>query len=435
MVNSKHKEKVMKKGLFSIKSMMVSTACALLFISQTEVNACTGIQLQTEDGTFVSGRTLEFGISFDISIIVVPRNYEIVGQTRLGVGKKWKAKYASVGVMLADNEVILDGINEKGLSVGSFYFPGFAGYSVTTPENQAISMSSSDITQWIVSQFATVDEVRAAIENGEVAISPVLTPGFPPEVQPFHFIVYDKSGKALVIEPIDGKLVLYDNPLGAMANSPTFDWHMTNLRNYVALNPNNVPPVSIFGETFKQLGQGSGMLGLPGDFTPPSRFVRAAAFSATAIPEKDADKGILQIFHILNNFDIPVGVAREVHDGVIHSDYTMLTVARDSKNLRFYYNTYDDQTIRMVDLSGFDLDARAIKKISAKSEQSIIDVTDKLNKSNLVGADQDVHGCIGSAGYSWCEKTGSCERPWELAQKHGFENTKEAFDSFCKNPA
>lgn len=368
----------MENSRFSIKLIVMSAAITLMLMGQSVANACTGIQLQTEDGTFVSGRTLEFGISFDISIIVVPRNYEFAGQTSLGAGKKWKAKYASVGVMLADNEVILDGINEKGLSVGSFYFPGFAGYSVTKPENQAISMSSSDITQWIVSQFATVDEVRAAIENGEVAISPVLTPGFPPQVQPFHFIVYDKGGKSLVIEPLDGKLVLHDNPLGTMANSPTFDWHMTNLRNYVALNPNNVPPVSIFGETFKQLGQGSGMLGLPGDFTPPSRFVRAAVFSATAIPEKNAEKGIQQVFHILNNFDIPVGVAREVHDGVIHSDYTMLTVARDSKNNRFYYNTYDDQTIRMVDLSKFDPDASMIKKISAKSEQSIIDVTDNL---------------------------------------------------------
>lgn len=103
--------------------------------------------------------------------------------------------------------------------VGSFYFPDYAKYSVTTPENRSISTSSSDFTQWIVSQFATVEEVRDAIENNEVAISPVLTPGFPPEVQPFHFIVYDKSGKSLVIEPLDGKLVLYDNPTGTMANS------------------------------------------------------------------------------------------------------------------------------------------------------------------------------------------------------------------------
>ncbi len=368
----------MNKIKLSLKSALTGIICITAFISQTTSNACTGIQLQTKDGTYVSGRTLEFGISFDIDLIVVPRNYEFTGQTSLGPGKKWKTKYASVGAILGGNEVILDGINEKGLSVGSFYFPDFAEYSVTTPENQSISMSSSDIVQWIVSQFATVDEVRAAIENNEVAISPVLTPGFPPQVQPFHFIVYDKQGKSLVIEPLKGKLVLYDNPTGAMANSPTFDWHLTNLRNYIALNPNNIPPVSIFGKEFKALGQGSGMLGLPGDFTPPSRFVRATVFSATAIPAETAEEGIQQVFHILNNFDIPVGVARETHDGVIHSDYTMLTVARDAKNIRYYYHTYDDMTIKMIDLTKLDLNAKSIKKISAKSKQPVIDVTNDL---------------------------------------------------------
>ena len=84
-------------------------------------------------------------------------------------------------------------------------------------------MSSSDFTQWIVSQFATVGEVRAAIEIGAVAISPVLTPGFPPVVQPFHFFVYDKTSKSLVIEPLNDKLVIYDNPRGIISNSPTFD--------------------------------------------------------------------------------------------------------------------------------------------------------------------------------------------------------------------
>ncbi len=368
----------MSKSRVGSMSIIVSFVCLVLFATQPVAKSCTGIQLQTEDKAFVSGRTLEFGITFDSSVIVVPRNYEFIGQTTLGPGKKWKAKYASVGVMVEDNAIIMDGINEKGLSVGSFYFPGFAKYSVTTPENQAISMSSSDITQWIVSQFATIAEVRAAIENNEVAISPVLTPGWPPEVQPFHFIVYDNSGKSLVVEPLDGKLKLYDNPTGAFANSPTFDWHMINLRNYIALDPNNIPPISIFGKTFTQLGQGSGMLGLPGDFTPPSRFVRAAVFSATAIPEKNAEDGIKQVFHILNNFDIPVGVAREVHEGVIHSDYTMLTVARDAKNLKYYFHTYDDQSIRMIDLMKFDLAAKSIKKINTKSTQPIIDVTDKL---------------------------------------------------------
>jgi choloylglycine hydrolase len=113
------------------------------------------------------------------------------------------------------------------------------------------------------------------------------------------------------------------------------------------------------------------MLGLPGDFTPPSRFVRAAVFSTTAIPSDNAEKGIEQVFHILNNFDIPVGVARAEEEGVIHT-------ARDPKNMRYYYKSYDDQTIRMVDLKQFDLDAKTIKMLSTKSQQPTVDMSDQF---------------------------------------------------------
>ena len=214
--------------------------------------------------------------------------------------------------------------------------------------------------------------MRGAIGPDGVVIAPTLAPGFPPEPQPVHFVVYDKTGASLVIEPLDGKLKVFDNPLGVITNSPNFDWHMTNLRNYVALNPRNVPPVTVDGQTFRQLGQGSGMLGLPGDFTPPSRLVRAAVFSATAIPSKTAGEGVFQIFHILNNFDIPVGVAREEHDGVIHTDYTMLDDGARPAGAEVFWKTYDDQTIRSVAL---DPDAKAITRLSTAGQQSVVDET------------------------------------------------------------
>ncbi len=360
------------------KNRLGFIALALAVIGISSLSACTGCQITTEDKAVINGRTVEFGVFLDTSVVVVPRGYTFTGSTTLGEGKKWISKYASVGMILVDNKVIVDGMNEKGLTTASFYFPGYAKYSVTTKENQSISMSSSDITQWILSMFSTVDEVKAAIENNEVAISPVLTPGFPPQVQPFHFIVYDNTGKSIVFEPLDGKLKVYDNPIGVITNSPTFDWHMTNLSNYVTLLAHTPDAQKVFGTTVKPLGQGAGMLGLPGDFTPPSRFVRATAFAASSIPEKTADKGVLQLFHILNSFDIPVGAARTVEEGKIFSDYTMLTLVRDSKNLRFYYKTYDDQSIKMVDLKKFDLDAKKIIRLSTTSEQPVNDVSKDL---------------------------------------------------------
>ena len=350
---------------------------ALVFF-KPHAQACTGIMLRTADESFVHGRTCEFGIPIDYTAWVVPRGYEFVGKTPGGTGLKHTSKYAAVGMVSFNDGAISDGMNEKGLSVGAFYFPTYAKYADITNENRSKALSPIDFPNWILVQFATVEEARAAIERGDVLIAPTVLEGWGATPPPLHYIVYDASGKCIVIEPLEGKLKILDNPLGVITNSPNFEWHITNLRNYIALNPLNVPPVEIKGMKFQQFGQGSGGLGLPGDFTPPSRFVRATFFSVTAIPSPTADLGIQQIFHILNNFDIPVGVAREKEGGVIEADTTQGTVARDPKNLQYYYKTYDDQTIRMVDLKKFDLNAKEIKKLSTKGSQPIVDMSDKL---------------------------------------------------------
>ena len=154
---------------------------------------------------------------------------------------------------------------------------------------------------------------------------------------------------------------------------------MTNLRNYIALSPRDVPPVKLDGKTFQSFGMGAGMLGLPGDYTPPSRFVRASVFSATAFAAPDASAGIYSGFHILNNFDIPYGIARVNEAGTTHADQTIFTVMRDPQNLRMYYKTYGDQTIRMVDLNRFDLDAKDVMKLTTgQGTQPVVDMSGKF---------------------------------------------------------
>jgi choloylglycine hydrolase len=359
-------------------SVLAVLLCFHLFFSglQPTVDACTGIMLRNSDGTIVHGRTLEFGIVVDTMLAIVPRGYEFVGKAPGGPGMKYKSKYAALGAITFNDVAISDGINEKGLAVGAFYFPTFAKYAEITNDNRSKALSPVDFPNWILTQFASVAEVRSAIQNGESLIAPTVLEGWGPEAPPFHYVVYDNTGASIVIEPIDGKLKVDDDPLGTLTNSPDFGWHITNLRNYIALNPRNVPPVKIDSLKLQPLGQGSGMLGLPGDFTPPSRFVRAAVFSAVAIPSPNAEQGVLQVFHILNNFDIPVGVAREVEKGIIHSDYTQFTVARDPQSLRYYYKTYDDQTIRMVDLRKFDPNAKEVKKLDTMgTKQSTVDMS------------------------------------------------------------
>jgi len=350
---------------------------AMSFAIPTDVSACTGIKLVAKDGSFVHGRTLEFGIQLDPSIVVVPRGYEFKATNAKGTGFSYKTKYASVGAITFDQLAMLDGLNEKGLAVGTFYFPGYAKYADLTPQNQANALSAMDFPNWILTQFATVEEVKDALAH--VVIVSTIDKQWGDQPQPFHYIVYDKSGKSIVIEPLDGKLVTYENKLGVLTNSPDFAWHTTNLRNFINLTPFNVAPIKLDGVELTPFGQGSGMVGLPGDFTPPSRFVRAAIFQTTATPSKNSEEAIFQAFHILNQFDIPVGTIRQKDNGVIHTDATIFTVTRDPQTLKYYFRSYEDQSIRMVDLSKFDFNAKDVKKAATTDfSQPVIDFTSNL---------------------------------------------------------
>lgn len=360
------------------KKIIRSTAILFtaLLLTNLSLDACTGIKLKAKDGSIVHGRTVEFGITIPSSVVFVPRNYKFEGSTPLGKGLTYSSKYAAIGIIAADDLAIMDGLNEAGLSIGVFYFPGYASYTPINSENQSQALSPIEFSNWILTQFATIDEVKAALSN--IVIAPTVNETWGSSPPPFHYIVYDKTGNSIVIEPINETLVTYDNPLGVITNSPTFDWHTTNLNNFINLNAKNAEPKKIEGIELAQFGQGSGMVGLPGDFTPPSRFVRAVAFTANAIPSTTANDAILQIFHILNQFDIPLGAVREENNGKTNSDYTLLTIARDPKNGKFYYRTFENQSIRAISLKAFDVNSKTIKKHSTDGKQLIEDVSDKL---------------------------------------------------------
>jgi choloylglycine hydrolase len=347
--------------------------CAMLLSGAVQpVQACTGIRLTAGDGTVVHARTMEFAIDIHSDLMMVPRGYARTGTTPDGKGGlKWKAKYASVGLNGVGLPVLFDGLNERGLAAGTFYFPTSAGYMPYTPADAGKTIAQWEVGSWILENFATVDEVKANIGNIVVPAVVFGGWGFAPEA---HYIVHDASGQTIVIEYVGGKLNVYNNPLGVITNSPGFDWHMTNLRNYVNFSMTNVPPIKLGSVKLEPFGQGSGMLGMPGDFTPPSRFVRAVAFSHSVLPSMTGDDAVLQAFHILNQFDIPKGAARE-HEkdqhGNILADYTIWTAASDLKAKRYYFRTYENSQIRVLDLMKMDLDAKDIVKISIKGDEVI----------------------------------------------------------------
>lgn len=348
-------------------------ACAILLGSLGHTaQACTGIRLSAADGSVIHARTLEFAIDIQSDVIVVPRGFSRTGNTPDDKdGLKWTAKYASVGANALGLPIIIDGLNEAGLAAGLFYFPTSAEYMPYTSADAGRSIAPWQLGSWLLDNFATVEEVKANIGKIVVPATVLKQWGFSP---PVHAVVHDASGKSIVIEYVGGKLHVHDNPLGVMTNSPTFDWHMTNLRNYVNFSLTNVPPVKLGTIKLEPFGQGSGMLGIPGDFTPPSRFVRAAAFSQSVMPSKTGEAAILEAFHVLNNFDIPRGAAREAEKdehGNILADYTVWTSANDLKAKRFYFRTYENSQIRMVDLTRMNLGAKDVVTISMKGGEVI----------------------------------------------------------------
>jgi choloylglycine hydrolase len=305
-------------------------------------------------------------------VIVVPRGFERTGTTPDGKpGLKWTSKYASVGVNGVNLPIMIDGVNEQGLAAGLFYFPGTAGYMAYSAEQADKSLAPWELGSWILESFATVAEVKAAI--GEIVVTEVELKawGFCPGA---HFIVVDATGAAIVVEYVGGQLHVYDNPLGVITNSPAFDWHMTNLRNYIKFTPTDAPQLVLDGVTLNGFGAGSGMLGMPGDFTPPSRFVRAVAYSQSAEPTPTGDAVVLQAFHVLNNFDIPKGsildAAKDAEGNAI-ADQTQWTSVCDLKAKKFYFRTFANSQIRSVDLGAMNVDGGEIRTISMQGNEVI----------------------------------------------------------------
>jgi choloylglycine hydrolase len=324
---------------------------------QGQALACTGISLRAADGAVVVARTVEWALS-DAShdrLMVVPRGQDFVGTTPDGrTGMRWRGRLGFVTMTAYGQPFGPDGMNEAGLYVGMYYLPGFAEYAAHDPAQAARALSVGDFMQWMLSSFATVEELRARL--GDVRVVNVDDPRFGGAALPFHWKIADPAGGSIVIELVEGgTMKIYDAFLGVITNSPTYDWHLLNLRNFVGLSPEPRAGVTIGEATLRPFGAGSGMIGLPGDFSPPSRFVRAAALTATARPLAAAEDAVFEAFRILDSFNIPLGAIAPA--GRIAGDIegaTQITSASDLKNRVYYFHTMHNRQVRAIDLRKID---------------------------------------------------------------------------------
>lgn len=319
-------------------------------LAAVPAEACTSFVLPTAGGSRIYARTMEFAVDMKSQMTGIPRGFRVTATAPDdGGAMTWTGKYAAVGMNAFGLPALLDGVNEKGLAGGVLYFPGFAQYAPWQAAAREKSLAPWEVLTWALTNFATVDEVKAALKDVVVAGVTQKDMGMVPDL---HYTLHDASGASIVIEPVDGRLKVYDNPLGVMTNAPSFDWHLVNLRNYVNLRPKDVDTLKINGYTIHAFGTGSGMHGIPGDASPPSRFVRAAAYVLAVGSVPDGADGVRVAEHIENNFDIPKGMVQEQG---MPPEFTQWTGFADLKNDTYYIKTWDAPVLHSVSFRDFDV--------------------------------------------------------------------------------
>lgn len=322
--------------------------------------ACTGISLTSRDGSYVQARTIEWAYSpLKSEYVIIPRNEPLRSYTPKGLnGLKFTSRYGVVGLAVVQREFIAEGINEMGLSAGLFFFPRYGSYKPYDEQRADVTLADLQVVEWLLTQFATIDELIASIDKVDIVSLEATSV--------VHWRIGEPSGRQVVMEIVDGVVHFYENEIGVLTNAPGFEWQMANLENYVNLRAGSAPNLTLGSITLQPLGGSSAMLGLPGDFTPPSRFVRAAFFRNTAPIQPTGKDTVLQCFHLLNNFDVPIAI--ENPDEHSMPSATQWTSAIDLKARKVYYKTAYNNTIRCIDLNNIDF-------LTAKYESYPLDTT------------------------------------------------------------
>jgi choloylglycine hydrolase len=319
---------------------------------------CTDLRLVRLESLRISARTLDFSYELDSTVRVVPRgqSWSAVTPGNDVAQLTWTNTLGFVGMnALGLTSFFADGLNEAGLSVGTLWLPETSLPTAPIGSSSLLAMDFVSIAGWLLGTCRTVADVKSALATVAIwnpQIKQLLPSGahVPPSalpllesVLPEHLAIHDADGNDLVVEFANGGMQMYDNHVGVLTNSPTFDWHLTNLRNYVNLTDVNADAVNIAGMKVTQTGNGSGLLGMPGDVTPPSRFVRATVMSEVVTNISDARTAVNEAFHSLEIVSVPRYL-------VAAGDYTQWCVVRDHGNCIYYVRSYDGWQTDVHDL-------------------------------------------------------------------------------------
>lgn len=321
---------------------------------------CTAITYHTKDHYF--GRNLDLEYSYEEQVVVTPRNY-VFSFRKVGTMKN---HYAMIGMAYVQEGYPLyyEATNEKGLSMAGLNFPENAYYGEVLPGKD--NVASFELIPWVLGQCATVAEVKCLLEHiniANIAFSETLPPS------PLHWIIADKEC-ALTVEAVTEGLKVYDNPIGVLTNNPTFDYHMTNLNNY--MNLSNQTSMNRFakGLHLKEYSRGMGALGLPGDLSSTSRFVRMAFNKLNSVVEEESEEASVgQFFHLLDSVAMTTG-ALQMPNG--RYDRTVYSCCCNVDRGIYYYTTYENRQICAADMHKTDLDGAEMVKFPLLKKPNIL---------------------------------------------------------------
>ncbi len=289
---------------------------------------CTAVSFKTKD--FYFGRTLDHHCSYGEKICISPKGFDFHFRRE----KSAPSKYALLGVALEYDGYPLyyDAVNDAGLCMAGLNFPHNAYFEA--PEKHELGVAPFEFIPWVLSQNASVYEARQKIENTALLDIP-FNDSFPPA--PLHWILADKDS-CIVIEQTKRGLSVYDNPVGVMTNNPPFEYQMQNLNNYLNLTPYE-PETTFSSESeLEKHSLGTGAIGLPGDYSSQSRFVRCAFVKNNSVSNDGENQSVATFFHILGSVEMPRGCCRLSNGDYEHTVYTVCYNA--SKGI-CYLKTYN----------------------------------------------------------------------------------------------
>ena len=325
---------------------------------------CTSFLLKGSDGGAAYGRSMEFGMPLNSQLMISPRGYEYQGigiDGKAGTGLNWTAKYAVAGMNILGLPTYADGMNEKGLVGGLLNAPFTAQYQDVSQADSANSINSSQILLYALTNFATIDEVKAGF--AQIFVNRSTVAAYKNQTPPVRVPLHDASGNSIVIEYIKGELVITDNPTHVCTNDPVLTEQFTNIGNYANLTNIEQKPLVINGATYQSPSSGNGMHGLPGDYLSTSRFIRALFLSKSVPASYSTEKMVNAAWHITGSFDIPPGAITLTADnpyggGVDGIEITEWMIVADSKNMIYNVKMFDTTNVYAFDLKKINSDTR-----------------------------------------------------------------------------